>query len=214
MTHERGDASAVSIAVPSEGSCGMDVHFPEAPSNVHPWYPHSISPFSFTRPSLKGTSLCGHLSAVHRNVSSEHVGSRQNTRGSPRSVNVRGALSSRSSRNATGYHWLCQSKSDDPPASVGAGDDAGGSATAVGTSEAPRQGEAPLMRTRGARALAAEEEARRAVTRAAPRRAAAGRFDPPCCGLDLSRSGADAVAGDAVGAARVSSDILCGWSAE
>ena len=191
----------------------MLVHLPETPSNVHPWYPHSISPFSFTRPSLKGTSLCGHLSAVHRNVSSDAVGSRQNTKGSPRSVNVRGALSSRSSKNATGYHWLCQSKSAAPPASAGAVDDAGGSATAVGTSEAPRRGRVPLTRVRDARAAAAEGEARRAVARAAPRRAAAGRFDPARSGFDLSRSGADAVAGDAVGAARVSGDILCGWSA-
>ena len=33
VTHDRGDASAVSIAFPVAGSCGMDVHFPEAPSN-------------------------------------------------------------------------------------------------------------------------------------------------------------------------------------
>jgi hypothetical protein len=43
VTHDRGDASAVSIAFPVAGSCGMDVHFPEAPSNVQPWYPHSGS---------------------------------------------------------------------------------------------------------------------------------------------------------------------------
>jgi hypothetical protein len=64
-----------------------------------------------------------------------------------------------------------------------------------------------------ARAVPPAGEARRAVTRAAPRRAAAGRLEPSRSGFDLLRSATDAVAGDAVGAARVSGDILCGWSA-
>ena len=140
VTHDRGDASAVSIAGPSAGSCGMDVHFPSSPLNVHPWYPHSISPRSLTRPSESGTSRCGHLSAVHLYglVPAAAVWSFQNTRGSPSNVKVYGASSLRSASNATGYQLRCQSKSPASESTGAAEAEAGGSTIAVGTSDAPR----------------------------------------------------------------------------
>ena len=108
---------------------------------------------------------------------------------------------------------MCQSKSAAPPASAGAVDDAGGSATAVGTSEAPRRGRVPLTRVRDARAAAAEGEARRAVARAAPSARRGWALRSCAKRVRSFAKRADAVAGDAVGAARVSGDILCGWSA-
>ena len=36
VTQERGEASAVASAGASAGSCGMLVHFPSAPSKLHP----------------------------------------------------------------------------------------------------------------------------------------------------------------------------------
>ena len=94
---------------------------------------------AFVDAALERTSRCGHLSAVHlyRLVPAGAVWSFQNTRGSPSNVKVYGA-SLRSASNATGYQLRCQSKSAASESTGAAEAEAGGSTTAVGTSDAPR----------------------------------------------------------------------------
>mmetsp|Transcript_29425 Transcript_29425/g.77609 ORF Transcript_29425/g.77609 Transcript_29425/m.77609 type:complete len:337 (-) Transcript_29425:137-1147(-) len=85
-------------------ACGIAVIFP-SPLKCQPWYEQRSVPSLSTRPSLRGTFLCGQRSSKTRHAPSPLF---QATRSSPRSSSFVGRLGSKSSMTAIGYQAFFQ----------------------------------------------------------------------------------------------------------